>query len=185
MRTWAKFFLLLNAWSPLFLIVLIKNYPPGSGAGCVLITLLSLLTILSYVVLFLVIALNKSMQGIPVKISKISSKNTGALIYIVVYLIPFVNFDLSRWNDAVSLALFLIVAAIIYVRADLKYANPVLNVLGYSIYEAESGRTAFTLISRRKIRNGELIEVVELAEEIYLESSKRSVGCFRQKAFCA
>ena len=126
------------------------------------------------------------MQGIPVRISKISSKNMGALIYVVIYLIPFVNFDLSRWNDAVSLALFLIVTAIIYVRADLKYVNPVLNVVGYSVYEAESGRTAFTLISRRKIRNGELIEVVELAEGIYLESSKRSVGCFqREKAFCA
>lgn len=185
MKTWVKFFLLLNAWSPLFLIVLIKSFLPSSGAGRVLFAMLSLLVVLSYAVLFLIITLNKSMQGIPVKISKISSKNTGALIYVVIYLIPFVNFDLSRWNDAVSLALFLIVAAIIYVRADLKYVNPVLNILGYSIYEAESGRTAFTLISRRKIRNGELIEVVELAEEIYLESSKRSVGCFRQKAFCA
>lgn len=91
--------------------------------------------------------------------------------YIVTYLLPFLAVKLNDVTDAGSLAIVLLVIAILYVNSNMIYTNPVLNIAGYHVFEIEDGdgKTTALISKRAYIRTGSEIDVISLGDYVLLE----------------
>jgi hypothetical protein len=78
------------------------------------------------------------------RIQRIENANKIGLEYFVTYIIPFLNFNLGNIEDIVSILILFGFMLFMYIRSDLIYMNPILNVFGYNVFkiisEEEEGR---------------------------------------------
>lgn len=90
--------------------------------------------------------------------------------YIASYVIPFLAVPFNGLEQALSLIIFFIVLGVIYVNSNMIHINPMLNIIGYTLYDVtlESGST-HSLITRRHIVRGESLSVVKIGEDILME----------------
>jgi hypothetical protein len=86
--------------------------------------------------------------------------------YVVAYLLPFLMAPAPSPRDVAAYVLFLIVLAILNVRSDLLYVNPVFYFFGFRIASVrlKGDRRPFVYITREEVRVGEDLEVVRLSE---------------------
>jgi hypothetical protein len=129
------------------------------------------ITLLSVAVLVLFIDSAKKYSPHNVTVTRVESRGAELTSYIVTYLLPFVAVSFSDLATTVSLAILLGVIAILYVQSNLIHINPLLNILGYHLFEAEiEGGKSTALISRNKyVRGGSTIEVVSLGDYVVME----------------
>ncbi|EAS44794.1 hypothetical protein C9J48_23955 [Photobacterium profundum] len=73
----------------------------------------------------------------PFDITVISAKcrSSEVVNYTIPYMISFVAFDLSKWQDIFSLALFLSVLCLLSIRSQSVFINPILAAIGYGLYD--------------------------------------------------
>ncbi len=116
--------------------------------------------------------------GIVAKMTPIQEKVTGRQIrdgdvmgYIASYLLPLVTFPLNGWQQIAILLVFLAVLGIVYINSDMIRINPMLNLLGYHLYEitVENGPESYSLITRRQVKRGETIRLVDVGRGIFWE----------------
>lgn len=116
--------------------------------------------------------------GIVPTFSPIQEKVTGRQIrdgdvmgYIASYLIPFVTFPLSGWQQIATFFVFMAVLGIVYINSDMIRINPMLNLLGYHLYEItiENGAESYSLITRRRVKCGETVRIVDIGRGIFWE----------------
>ena len=176
MKKWVKISLFLNSYLPLFIMIIIKNYLPLSESSkkpCYFIfpIILIMLIIIPIIVLIYLFRVNQTMQPVTIQLDKVVLKNADVLNYIVAYLIPFLGFNFKDWKDILFVSFFLFIIAVIYIKTNLIYVNPVLFLLGYSIYEIQNeNQFIFMFITKcDNIRRGQTVKVVELTKNIYLE----------------
>ena len=91
--------------------------------------------------------------------------------YIASYLLPLVTFPLNGWQQIAILLVFLAVLGIVYINSDMIRINPMLNLLGYHLYEitVENGPESYSLITRRQVKRGETIRLVDVGRGIFWE----------------
>lgn len=106
-----------------------------------------------------------------VKVNDFSTHDADVMSYIASYLVPFVTFPLGGRKQILTLLIFMAVLMIIYVRSNMIYINPVLNIFGYHLYEVEveHSRRAHYYIARKPLERGCDIRFVVLSDDIYLE----------------
>ena len=106
------------------------------------------------------------------KVTSIERRDTEAMSYIATYLIPFVSFQLASWQQLMALLLFIVVLLIIYVNSNMIYINPMLNIVGYRLYEVEveQSKQSHFYIARKRVILNEEIHFVRLSDDIYLEA---------------
>ncbi len=185
MRVWVKWALFANAYTPFFLILLIRDlqlgkWPPQSSPSALhaLWTLFGMPWFSWAMVALLLIsnlALALFLRGLflaPEPLPAFTTKTPKAgesLNYIVTYIIPFLEFDLQR--DLLPLLILLVVIGVIYVHSTLLATNPMLSLFGYRLYElASNGKESFFLITKRDRRKIEhQMPVVQVTDDIYLE----------------
>mgnify|MGYP001001297829 CR=1 FL=1 len=107
---------------------------------------------------------------LPVKVESASRRDSEAISYVVTYVVPFLAIPFGGWQQGVALGIFLVVLGVLYTNSDLIHINPMLNLGGYKLYEitSDSG-TVSSLITKRRVKRGETIEVVSIGDAIYLE----------------
>lgn len=112
------------------------------------------------------------------KMSPIQEKVTGRQIrdgdvmgYIASYIIPLVTFPLNGWQQMAVLLVFIVVLGIVYINSDMIRINPILNLMGYHLYEitVENGSESYFLITRRRVKLGELVRIVDIGRGIFWE----------------
>lgn len=92
--------------------------------------------------------------------------------YIVTYLLPFLGINSQQRADQISLGIFLLMLAVLYIiSSNLIHMNPMLNLGGYRILEVDStnGKRSTLITKEPYIRPGSLIEVVSLSDSVLLE----------------
>lgn len=109
---------------------------------------------------------------ISAQIVSIEDVNYEHLAFLTTYIIPLICFDLSVDRYVFALGLLLVVIGIIYVKTDKFYANPTLAILDFKIYKvslnSKSGiLNAIVIISREKLKEGDLIIYKSLDEKVY------------------
>lgn len=105
------------------------------------------------------------------KVTHFEKRDSEVMGYIASYLIPFVAFQLGNWQQLVALSVFIVVLLVIYVHSNMIYINPMLNIVGYRLYEIEveqSKRTHY-YIARKPLERNREIRFVLLSDDIYLE----------------
>lgn len=93
--------------------------------------------------------------------------------YIVTYIIPFLAFAFSEWQQAVALAAFFVMLGFLYVNSDLIHINPTFNFFGYRLYDVtlEDG-SAYSLIARGKVHRGSILQLIRNGDEVLLEKRR-------------
>ncbi|GAA2057012.1 hypothetical protein [Leifsonia soli] len=157
----AKPLLFLSSYAVLFALLAIRIDQPAARwtmAG------LSIAGILS---LILILRLNKSQTRAEHTISEVSNAGSEAAAYLAGYLLPFLVVANPTAADWLAYALFLIVALVINVRTGIIQVNPLLFLLGYSIYKVKSTTGAtFYIVARGRLLPGEQIRTTSLSDEV-------------------
>lgn len=144
-KRYIKPLLFFSSYVPLILIFSIRYYKTNryfTISGIVIAIILS-------IILLLVIKSTKKLNLTGITLSKISYKSSDLLAYMFSYIFPFLNFNLERYIDMLSLGFFFIMLAIVYINLNIIYINPMLSLFGYKIFEiADEKNNTFVLITK-------------------------------------
>lgn len=130
----------------------------------------SLLAVVSAIVLYLVVSLRRSKGSTDIKSVETSNDRSDLITnYILVYVFPFVVLDYSSLSNWIAFVLFFVVIAIVQVRSNHLYVNPVLALFDYRIYEVDTGDRILTVVSKGPLdQSVENLQTVELSNDVYL-----------------
>jgi hypothetical protein len=166
LRNGVKVILFLSSYIPLFAIFIIKNiqYP-------IITIALGIVIVISIVLLASLLRNIKGISGKYLKIGRIENINRVGLEYFVTYIIPFVSTSLLDIKETVPILILFAIMGVIYVRSDLIYMNPMLNLLGFNLYKVISkDNEDFVFISKKKKNAlGETEEVIVLGDNVIIE----------------
>ena len=98
-------------------------------------------------------------------------RDGDAMSYIITYFLPFLGISRENLGDAVSLLLVYVVIGFIYINSNLIYINPILNSMGYRLFEIASatGKTSALITKRDYLQRGQELNVVSLGNYVLLE----------------
>jgi hypothetical protein len=164
--------LFLSSYFPLALIfffLFIEQQPVWSIA-ILAIGVLGLVVMLLYFFYFA-----RRFAPIQEKVTGLHGRDAEPMSYIASYLIPFVALPFSGWQQGIALLILIVVLGIVYVNSNMIHINPMLNLLGYHLYEitVEDSKETYSLITRRRIGRGEALHLIDIGEGIFLEKGGR------------
>lgn len=142
MNKFLKFLLYLSAFIPLYVLLLLKiiiqllnKNLSVNVLNTILISLLCLLSALGVLGLFL--AFNK---GTPTQIHILKATNLTEkhfLGYFSLFVLFALSYEIELVCMAVIFVIILLLIGIVYLRNNLLYINPLLNIIGFSFYSIE------------------------------------------------
>ena len=168
--TLVRLLLFLCSYSPLTLIICILQY--GIWWLWVVIVLGVVVCVCSVAFTGFFFAWKRRTEQVRTKrLQEFSSHDSEVMSYIASYLIPFVTFSLDGVKQVFTLLIFIGVLAVIYVRSNMIYINPMLSLAGYHLYEIkiEGSENPHYYIARKTLERNRDICFVRLSDDIYLE----------------
>lgn len=161
-----RLLLFLTSYFPMLLIAAILLCPKHMW-----IALISLLLGLVGVVGVLIYLHNvQKIAPHTVKISSHQRRDSDTVSYFVTYLLTFLAVPMEGWERIVAFFVFFALLGFIYVNSNLLHVNPMLNILGYRIYEVDyDGEASQILICHHRITKGDAVRVIRVDEDILLE----------------
>lgn len=172
MRVWVKFSLFISAYTPLFLIIILKyiDFNFINPCSITIILIYSIPIIISNLIWIIIFKITKEWTKQTFTVKKSVDRTSDALNYVIAYIIAFIGFQFIKWQDWVSFIILLIVICFIYINSNLIFVNPLLNVFGYKIYdiEVEEGGNIILITKKKSIKINEKIKMRFLSDNIYL-----------------
>lgn len=173
MRIWVKIGLFLSSYIPLFLILFIKNW-----FNLYLTILFIFVTIYSLVWIILLNILKKDTSE-SFTVIKSKNKTKESLEYLIPYIISFIGFDFSKWQDWSSLFILLTILLVVYLNSDLIYTNPMLSFFKFKLFQIEickpvidcekTKSNILLLTKKNTLKTGEKITVKDIDGTLFLE----------------
>jgi hypothetical protein len=175
LRPLVSFVLFLSAYSPLMVILAIKDLsfsatyffqsPTTSG-------ILLFVAIGSSVITLLTVRSVDS--GLPVAVTKAANKSGDMFGYTIPYMLSFMRVDLGDWQTLLSLMLFLSVLFIMAYRTQTVFINPVLALAGYMLidctFKRDSKEIQAMVVTKEPISVGDLIKLDQLSHYLYIRA---------------
>ena len=135
-------FLYISAFIPMYILVLVEVIVDIINDNLRLnilntlnLTLLIILTILGIIGVIWSIAFNHD-KSIEINIvSKTNITDQHFLGYFSLFVLFSLSFDLSKISMFMVFLLIIILIGIVYIKNNLYYINPFLNILGYNFYD--------------------------------------------------
>ncbi len=175
MRFWVKILLFLSSYIPMFLIFAIQNY--SNKVITLIFGGIILLCISIWILIFSITRKQTYKSG--QRIIKIESKMDASLTYLTPYLIAFLSFDMTKWQDSLSILVLLVVLFVICLNSDLLYINPMLLVFKFKFYKvtlydpsvgSQISEYEVILITKKdNIKIGDKISIQEVDDNTFLE----------------
>lgn len=164
---WTRAILFLSSYSPLFALLGMKAFSEVLAVGILLVAL----SVLSVVFLVVFLRLINELAPHAIHVAQARSRDVEVIGYLIAYLLPFLDISFTDVVGALSLGVFILIVAVLYVHSNMIHVNPVLNLLGYHILEVESeeGKTSALISRRRYIRSGTTLNVASLGDYVLLE----------------
>lgn len=141
---WILFFI---AYYPLFLILLIQNSKlidrvfNWNFVNFKFIELNDtfiwgvILGLITFVIIIVFLRFQSNTNTIQYKIISIKDISHETLNYILTYLIAFLSLDMNNPKIILCIGILLFIIGVIYINSNMLYVNPILQLLGFSIYE--------------------------------------------------
>ena len=150
----------LLAYSPLFIILLIKNMPLKKGIILGLSIFFGIL-IISWIILKTV----DGLSGEPINLKIDRDINEQYVGFIVTYIVPFIG-KVETLNDMVSMSILIIVIFALYLSTSLFAVNPVLKLIfGYNLYLCMINGKESILLSKEILKRNEEIRMAYRVDE--------------------
>lgn len=172
-RIFTSILLFISAYSPLFLILAVKDF----DFKCLhqlkhplAVYIMIGVTLLSIILLFLTVSKLKR-GNMPVKVVSVKNRSVDLINYTIPYILSFFGFDLSKWEDIISLFIFLLIMLVLTITSKSVFLNPILAFAGYGLYDLDyefDGKTLSTIvISRYDLHTGERFYIRSLTRFLY------------------
>jgi hypothetical protein len=162
-----RFLLCLSSYFPLTVIFAIQLLSKGEHWGAVLSLVLGFCGLVG---IHVYLKFSLRLNPIKITIESVCRKDGEAMSYIVSYLLPFVALPWGDVASCLSMGVFLFVLVILYMNSDMMHINPMLNLMGWHVYEITlSDGEARSLISKRRARKGREASVIQMGDDIFLE----------------
>lgn len=168
LKLWVKVILFLSSYSPLSVILMLKNIIIFDILICILIILI---IIIPNIILFFLIRYVRNFNKEKVLIKKTENKTSNSLNYVVAYFIAFLSFNFEKYQDIIIFFILIFIIFIIYINSDLLFINPILNLFGYNFYETvlDDGRKIMILSKQKDLRINSSIYIRNLSNIFYIE----------------
>lgn len=164
MKIHRKIGLFLSSFLPLFLLIIIKelieilneNWSFNFLNTSILITL-SLFVVYGLISVknFFKELKNTSSHLVTI-ISKMNTTDQHFLGYFSLFVLFAVSFEIEMYSMALIFFTVLTFIGIVYIRNDMYYINPLLNILGYSFYNVEYETEQGELMKKHIFHKGKL-----------------------------
>ncbi|AYC17470.1 hypothetical protein DZA65_00556 [Dickeya dianthicola] len=173
LRPLVSVLLFLSAYAPLMIIIIIKDIDTSEywlfrtpTLSCVLF----LIAVSSSIITLQVV---KSVdEGLPTTITKAANKSGDMFGYTIPYMLSFMKVDLSDWQTALGLSVFLCVLFIMAYRTQTVFINPILAISGYMLIDCTFKRgneeIQAMVITRRPISIGDSCQLERLSHYLYI-----------------
>ncbi len=163
-----RFMLFLSSYFPLaliFFILYIVQYP----LWAIVILAIGLAGLAILVLFFFSFA--PRLGSFQEKVTGLQRRDGDVMSYVASYLIPFVAIPFNGWQQAIALLIFVGVLGIVYVNSNMIQVNPMLNLLGYHLYEitVEKSQVPHALITHNRVALGQTIHLIDIGDGIFLE----------------
>ncbi len=157
------------SYSPLLIVIAIENYPCWKPA----VLAAGVICLFSYFT-WQILQKVKQFNTYPLRIDDVKIDNHDAVTnYLFIYVIPLLGLDFSNAKNIAVVIFLVILIGYLYIKNDMIYINPVLNILfGYNIYLISSESRKVILLSRRKNADMNRIHYCNafmIADNLYLE----------------
>lgn len=168
LRLWVKLLLFVSAFTPLFLILIIKIFQKqvtGIVGGTIIL-------IVANLIFFVLLRMSKSYKNPKIiKVAEEKEVKDAYLLYILPYIIPFLQFSYSSYIDLLCIGILILLLAFAYVNSNLIYVNPLLNIFGYNTFKViDEHKNVYLVLSKKKsILLDSMMRVKPLSEDIFLE----------------
>lgn len=176
MLNWiSKLILFTSSYSPMLVIIGIQNY----DKPIVWIIVISFIAIV-LALLKLIILNIKKYNPYDYTIEKVTSLNSDTVTnYLFIYLFPFITLDLTQTKNAIILFFLFCLIGFLYVKSNIIYINPVLNVVfRYNIYSSElainnqiSKVILITKKSEVDLKRNRNLKLGRLSKDIFIDIS--------------
>lgn len=92
--------------------------------------------------------------------------------YLLVYIFPLVVMEFDSLDDVFSFALFFALVAIIAIRSNRLYANPILALLGYSIYQVTTNDGKYLLLTDEQLEGDSVsVNTAKISNGVYITTN--------------
>jgi hypothetical protein len=156
LKKYIKWLLFLSSYIPLYIILLILQWPVKKIALWILVVLI----IVPFVVLLFTFRIINRMSKTFTQIKNIKYKNSEFAAYLFTYILPFLSGDFSQIKYVLVLSILYISIGFLYVKSNLLCANPILTILGYNLYEADDTKN-------NDLKNNSEIKLVKVSQNVY------------------
>lgn len=114
------------------------------------------------------------------RLLEVENRDPDVAAYAATYLLPFLTVFSGSWQDIASLAGFIAILGVIYVRSRLIYVNPVLTLLGFRLWrvipitagmEPDPARMPwprYLLADTGRLRRGAVISARRVTDDLLL-----------------
>lgn len=187
-----KYKLMVQSLSPLALLTIIRNFSfvtKNSENETLkrmqfIQTNLVLLIVISFCILWVLLSIifyiqfkaflyTDTKSGYDVSVLK--EDNDASLNFFLTLIVPLVIDSVNTWQGATVFFLILILICILLSKTKLFYANPVLSILGYHIYEFKfiaNANERDECIGIGKMQNKDVIKFKKIENNIYYVRGK-------------
>ncbi|WP_041710518.1 hypothetical protein [Advenella kashmirensis] len=173
LRPLVSLLLFLSAYSPLLIILVIKDidlHSPIFFRSPVLSGIFLLIAVGSSVITLR--AVKEIDGGLPVVITKAANRSGDMFGYTIPYMLTFMRIDLGDWQTVLSLAILLSILFIMAYRTQTVFINPILAIAGYMLIDCTFKRgekeTQAMVITRAPISAGDSCRLERLSHYLYI-----------------
>lgn len=157
----------------MLVIIGIQNYDNLNVWLLVAVLIVSILVLLRLIILNI-----KKYNPYDYTIEKVTSLNSETVTnYLFLYLFPFITLDLTQTKNVIILLFLSCVIGFLYVKSNIIYINPVLNVVfRYNIYSSEitegSQVSKVILITKKSeldLKRNRTLKLGRLSKDIFID----------------
>jgi hypothetical protein len=136
-RIWAAVLIFISSYSPLAIIIFIKDFRTDSFTLVHPYASLGILLLAFTSVGLLYLSMLSIRQGDPVKVVRVSNQSGELVNYAIPYMITFFEFDLGDIRSVAAFGVFMLLMFWLTVRTQNIFINPILSLRGYGLYDVE------------------------------------------------
>lgn|SRR5262245_35729066 len=164
-ETIIKLRLFVGAYAPLMFMLALRFRLEWLRIACDLLSVFGVVTLW-----FLVIRAPRRISADFVEVAEVQDEGGLAAGFLASYLLPFLTVPEPSLPDIVAYVVFLVVAAIVYVRSDMAQVNPTLYLFGYLVVSIRTtgDLRSFAIVRRRPVP-GDRIRKVSLSSTVFVE----------------
>lgn len=172
LRIWTSIILFFSSYSPLALIIIVKDYDFGLHKFKHEYTVLGIGIFVVLSLLLLLIVMKNIRGGFYIRIDKISNCSNELINYTIPYIVSFLNMDIGNLNDVIPFLILICLLCLLTIKTQSVFVNPILALWGYGLYDVEFKESNVSkygiFLSKEALVTGKAYTIQGISKFMYL-----------------